>query len=103
MAKKLESSFQDRVISDLKALPKTHVFKIQQLAKRGDPDLLVCIAGKFVALELKKDEKTGAEPLQLYELDQVDRAGGFTAVVHPLNWPGVLAALTKLAHFQPAA
>lgn len=98
MARQPESLLKDKVLADLHKLPKTYAVKIQQVVIRGTPDILACVNGHFVALELKRDEKQRAEPLQLHQLEKILRAGGQTFVVHPLNWPGVLAQLTRLAH-----
>lgn len=99
MAKNPETLLKEKVLADLKALPRTWAEKIQQVAKRGTPDVLACVAGHFVALELKRDESIDPDPLQAHTMDRIkNRAGGVTYVVHPLNWPHVLAALRRLAH-----
>ncbi len=95
MAKQPESLLKERVLADLRALPRTYAVKIQQVSIRGTPDILACIGGRFVAIELKRDEKQKPEPLQEHELKKILDAGGTALVVNPLNWPGVLAQLTR--------
>lgn len=65
------------------------VFSIQQQALRGNPDLLLCVNGQFMALELKSSEKAKVSELQNYYLDRVSEAGGISWVVYPENWEAV--------------
>lgn len=44
--------------------------------KGGRPDIEGCYKGIFVAIELKKDSKEGADPRQEYWLKQIAEAGG---------------------------
>jgi len=97
LAKKAESTFKERIYPSLKALPHTWAQKIQQRTIHGTPDFLLCIRGRFVALELKKDDKSDADPLQLYTLEKINQAGGFCFVVTPVNWPEVLDFLKRLS------
>lgn len=97
MAKQPESVLKERVLADLRQLPRTWKVKVQQVAVRGTPDILACIGGHFVAIELKRDEKQKLEKLQEHEMEKIKKAGGRAYLVHPLNWPGVLAELTSLA------
>jgi hypothetical protein len=47
----------------------------------GDPDIDACLRGHSVQLEVKRPGKN-ATPLQLKRLDEWQRAGAVTAVVH---------------------
>jgi hypothetical protein len=62
-----EGLLKDRVLADLRQLPKTYARKIQQVSRRGIPDILACVNGNFVALELKRDAKLKPDALQEYE------------------------------------
>lgn len=93
-----ESKFKKIVKKDLKALTTCWHVKVQQVAIVGTPDILACIAGVFVALELKKDEKSKLEPIQLYTLAQIKKAGGKAYAVHPANWSKVLNELRLLVN-----
>ena len=97
MAEKPETSFRRRVIPSLKSLPNTVIFPVQQLAISGTPDLLLCINGHFVALELKKDSKARVTELQKYNLNRIVMAGGFSFVVFPENWQDVFNNLRHLS------
>lgn len=50
----------------------------------GRPDLVACVQGRFVALELKRPGGRPT-PLQLRRLDEVRAAGGIAAVVHSVE------------------
>ena len=92
-----ETRFKLRVMADLKTLPRTWFVKIQQESIRGIPDILACIDGNFVALELKKEKKK-ADPLQQYNIRRIIESSGFAAVAYPNNWQEIFEMLSKLAH-----
>lgn len=78
-----ESLFSKKVQTLLKGLgPDVWFTKVQQVAKKGDPDLLLCVCGEFIAWELKVD-KNKASSLQLYKLDGIKIAGGTARIVTP--------------------
>lgn len=58
------------------------VFKTHGDAKRaGLPDLIACIRGRYVAIEVKApDAKRGATKRQLAELVRITRSGGIAFV-----------------------
>lgn len=83
-----ETRFKNRVMGRLKKLPGTWWEKIQQVGKRGTPDILGCVRcakcdrGIFVALELKTDEGRLA-PIQEAKLEDIKKAGGWGGVLAP--------------------
>ena len=95
MASKPETLFKKKVIDALLKIPRVAVFVIQQMSKRGDPDLLVCFNGAFIALELKKDTKSKASPLQKHILGKVTQAGGYARVCSPENLETILAEIKE--------
>lgn len=98
MARKPETNFRiNTVYPALKNLPNTYFMTIQQVAITGDPDTILCINGRFVALELKSDEESTIRPLQTYKLDQMIKAHGLAFRVDRSNWKEVHAELQKLA------
>lgn len=54
----------------------------RKFTKDGVPDLLVCIQGSFMAIELKAE---GGKPteLQLWNIEQIKKAGGYAFVLYP--------------------
>lgn len=71
--------------------PASFVFKVHggPMQRAGVADLLLCVEGRFIALEVKHQKPGESEahargratPLQLAEIDKVVAAGGHAAVV----------------------
>lgn len=53
-----------------------------KFTKSGIPDLLICVNGHFVAVELKA-EKGKTSSLQFYQLNQINKSGGIGIVLRP--------------------
>jgi len=94
VSKKPETIFAEQVDADLKAAFGSSVWveNIQQVGKRGTPDRLICLKGKFIALELKVEGGTSAM-LQLVKLREIVTAGGMGFIVYPYTWSLVLDKL----------
>ena len=101
MSKKPETVFKERVLKDLGEIPRIWVCKIQQVSKRGIPDVLICLGGKFIAIELKKDEQTKVDPLQDWTLQMIAEAGGMGVIAYPDVWPDILDMLFDLVEDEP--
>lgn len=97
MSSKPETRFKEKVIRDLKTIPGIWFTKIQQASIRGTPDLIICLAGKFIAIELKADEKSPISDLQIYTIEIIKKAGGFGLISHPKSWPTDLKLLRTLS------
>lgn len=81
-----ETRFKNRVLGELKTLPNAWFFKTQERARRGVPDIILCLNGVFVALELKTD--TGKlDKLQDITLKKIAAANGVSCSVSPATWP----------------
>ena len=77
----LEGTIRRAVIKELRRRGVYHIpYPAGPYARRGVPDLLACIGGRFVGLELKRP---GAEPSphQLLEHGRIEAAGGSVFVV----------------------
>lgn len=98
MSKGPESKFKDKIRPFLKSLKNSWFCKIQQMGISGTPDFILCIAGVFVALELKKDSKSHPTELQLYMLRKIRESGGIGLVAFPENWEIISHYLEKLAN-----
>lgn len=97
MSQKPETVFRGKVRRWLsETFPKGWFESIQQVAIGGTPDILGCIAGWFVALELKASEKATVSPLQLLKLERIRAAGGIGLLVYPENWEEVQRKLLAL-------
>lgn len=53
-----------------------------QFTKSGVPDLLICCNGYFVAVEVKAENGKPSE-LQLWNIEQIKKAGGIAMVLYP--------------------
>ncbi len=69
---------------------------MQQLSLHGDPDLCLCINGRFVGMELKIDGEK-LRPLQQYKLEEIRKAGGVAIHAHPSVWEEIKRQLENLA------
>lgn len=92
-----ETKFKIKVRKALETLPATWIVKTQQVAIRGTPDLLACVSGRFVALELKRSEDAEVAELQKYNIAKIRKAGGIAYLVDPANWEEVFKHLESLA------
>jgi hypothetical protein len=79
-----ETRFKMKVQSRLSSIKELWHVKIQQVALRGVPDMLICYKGKFFAWELKVG-RNDVTQLQKYVLDNIKTAGGIARVVTPDN------------------
>lgn len=79
-----EKNFENRIRAFLKTLPNGWHFKHWGggYAKSGIPDLIVCINGKFVAIEVKASDGK-ASPLQIRNINEINSAGGYAIVAYP--------------------
>jgi len=69
---------------------------IQQVALCGTPDLLLCLNGRFVALELKAEDGK-ATALQRHILDKIISKGrGVSFVAKPSNWLEIQKRLLEI-------
>lgn len=56
-----------------------------QFTKSGVPDILACVNGYFVGIEVKAQNGKPSE-LQLYNIRQIRKAGGLAYVIYPSGW-----------------
>ena len=96
MPKQPETLFKEKVLKDLSLVESSWFYKTQQVCLRGIPDIVGLVRGKFVALELKKDKTARIDKLQIYVLEQIKKAGGFTAITYPENWQETLERVKSI-------
>ena len=53
--------------------------------RSGIPDLLVCCKGRFIGVELKATKGRPSD-LQIYNLKEIDRSGGYGVLLYPDHW-----------------
>ena len=91
---RLESGFQDRLISTIKKLfPGCMVFKMDQI--QGIPDILVLYGRKWASLECKRSEGAKKQPNQEYYVEKMNEMS-FSRFVSPENKEEVLNELQQI-------
>ena len=78
-----------KVKNKIKAILKSHnVYYAMPMGtgfgNSGVPDFLCCVNGKFVAIEAKAG-KGVATALQLKNLGEINKAGGYTCIINETN------------------
>lgn len=96
---KRETLFCVRVQNDLKklSLGNHHVWfkKTQEVSRRGMPDIIGSLDGRFIALELKTDDGV-VDKLQQVTIDRLAKTGAYARVVRESEWTEVLEELKNL-------
>ena len=81
-----ENAFENKVKDYLKSIGayfiKTHGDRFSRV---GTPDILACVNGHFVAVEVKAENGKPSE-LQLYHLDEIRKAGGLAFLLYPKDF-----------------
>lgn len=82
-----EKQFQKKVIKYLKATPKTWFVKVWGggFQRSGIPDLICCVNGVFIAVELKGGDGRVSE-LQKMNIRQINEAGGIGLILYPKGY-----------------
>ena len=82
----IEKVFENKIKSYLKSIGayfiKTHG---DRFSKVGTPDILACINGHFVGIEVKAENGKPSE-LQLYHIEQIQKAGGVAFILYPKDF-----------------
>ena len=79
----LEQQIQTKILKYLKEIGAYSV-KTIQTSKSGTPDILCCLNGKFIAIEVKR--KGGiVSALQSYTIEQIQKAGGIAFVAYSVE------------------
>jgi len=79
-----EAALTAKIVKALNAQPETFAFKTKgdPRQRRGLPDIICCVSGLFVGLEVKLPGKErNVTQLQQQTLDDITRAGGLGRVV----------------------
>lgn len=78
---KLEKDFQKWLLAELRRIPYSWFYSPPTRSVRGIPDILGCIGGIFISLELKRDKAardSSRENLQKYVSQKIADAGGLS-------------------------
>lgn len=97
MSQKPETRFRNnKVRPALEKIPFSFWESIQQTGIRGTPDILGCVCGIFVAIEIKTDEGTSSA-LQIYKRQRIAEAQGIALVIAPNNFEASIQFLENLS------
>ena len=100
-----EKTFENKIKKYLDQIGAWHIkyWAGSQFTKSGVPDLLCCINGYFVAIEVKGQNGKPSE-LQLYTIEKIKSAGGHAFVLYPSGWEQFKKFVDALLHdISPAA
>ena len=81
-----EKVFENKIKSYLKSIGayfiKTHGDRFSRV---GTPDIIACVNGHFVAVEVKAENGKPSE-LQLYHIKQIKESGGVAYILYPKDF-----------------
>lgn len=67
--------------------------------RSGIPDLIICLKGEFIAVELKNEEGKPS-PLQLYNIDKIKQSGGQAFILRPSQFENFKREVLKRVQLQ---
>ena len=83
-----EKAFENKIKAYLKSIGayfiKTHGDRFSRV---GTPDIIACVNGHFVAVEVKAENGKPSE-LQIYHIEQINKAGGYGVILYPKGFEG---------------
>ena len=92
-----EKNFENRVKKFLKEQGCWFIkyWAGSEFTKSGIPDLLICCNGHFLGVELKGPKGKPSE-LQLWNIEQIQKAGGIALVLYPDGFDEFKRLVAKL-------
>lgn len=81
-----EKNFENKIKRFLDEQGAWYVkFFANRMTKEGIPDILACVNGYFVGIEVKAQNGKPSE-LQKYHCKKIRNVGGFAFIVYPSGW-----------------
>lgn len=91
-----EKLFENKIKKELIKRKIWHVkFFANGMTTSGIPDLLCCVNGLFVALEIKS-ERGKPSKIQLWQIKEIQKSGGIAVVVYPKDFNMIIKLLNGL-------
>ena len=91
-----EKTFENKIKKFLESQGAWYVkFFANSFTKSGIPDILACVNGYFVGIEVKAQNGKPSE-LQLYNIRKIREAGGFAWIVYPSGYEKLKSYLQGL-------
>ena len=91
-----EKVFENKIKAYLKSIGayfiKTHG---DRFSKIGTPDIIACVNGYFVAVEVKAENGKPSQ-LQLHHIEQIKKAGGVAYILYPKDFEDFKTKMTLL-------
>lgn len=76
-----ESVLQYKILRYIESLPNSYVIKVVVANKAGVPDVIACVNGMFVAIEVKST-KGIVSKLQEINIKKIQKARGFATICY---------------------
>ena len=77
-----EQQIQKQIITSIEQDYSGYVVNVNKASKAGVSDLIACIEGRFISLEIKKPGKESTlSALQIHNLNLASEAGGVAAMI----------------------
>lgn len=81
-----EKNFENRIKKYIRDIGGYEVkYFANAYTKRGIPDILACINGHFVGIEVKAEDGKPSQ-FQILNIKMIREAGGFAFVLYPSAW-----------------
>lgn len=91
-----EKAFENKIKAYLKSIGayfiKTHGDRFSRV---GTPDIIACVNGQFVAVEVKAEKGKPSE-LQLHHIEEIKKSGGYATILYPKDFENFKKEMTKL-------
>lgn len=96
-----EKQFENKIKAFLKTMPNTWHFKhwAGKYSPAGIPDILACINGRFVGIEVKQ-EKGKASELQKRNIRLINEANGIGIILYPKDFEEFKMKVKELAGYE---
>lgn len=94
-----EKTFENKIKKELETRGAWKVkFFANAFTPAGIPDVLACLNGRFLGIEVKGGSSYGLTELQKHNLQQIRNAGGIGICVYPSGWKRFLDLLDEIEH-----
>jgi Holliday junction resolvase len=91
-----EKNFENKIKKFLKDRGCWYVkYFANRNTRAGVPDILACVSGRFVAIEVKAENGKPTE-LQKWNVEQIKNSGGIALILYPADWERFVAIIDEV-------
>lgn len=91
-----EKNFENKIKKFLKDRGCWYVkYFANRNTRAGVPDILACVNGHFVAIEVKAENGKPTE-LQKWNVEQIKKSGGIALILYPADWERFAALINEV-------